>query len=223
MLKTTNYDDSVQLLFKNARSRKYPKNQIICYQGDKLTEIYQIKSGHIKAYTILDSGDNRTLFLLTKCDIFPIAFSLTLDWDQHQLRYFYQSMTNVEVDILDHSAFKQMIEDDPKKMTAYLSYMSASNQAIMSQLEVMKNKKAINKVAMLLPYLVDKLGEEIAPNKYRLDLKLSHQEIADLSGVTRETTTTLIKELKKQGVLEQKRAGWVVTIDPDAEEEHFIG
>jgi len=88
----------------------------------------------------------------------------------------------------------------------------------------MKNKKAINKVAMLLPYLVAKCGEQIAPHKYRLALKLSHQEIADLSGVTRETTTTLIKQLKKDGTLEQKRSGWIVTIKPEDDgEELFIG
>jgi CRP-like cAMP-binding protein len=74
----------------------------------------------------------------------------------------------------------------------------------------MKNKKAIDKVAMLLPYLISKSGKKLRPDVYQLQLKLSHQEIADLSGVTRETTTTLIKELEKAGVIDQRKGHWIV-------------
>jgi len=82
----------------------------------------------------------------------------------------------------------------------------------MNQLEVMKNKKAIDKVGMLLPYLVSKSGKKIKPDVYELQLKLSHQEIADISGVTRETTTTLIKELEKDGIIDQRHGKWLINI-----------
>ena len=63
---------------------------------------------------------------------------------------------------------------------------------------------------MLLPYLVSKFGERIRPDAYRLKIKLSHQEIADLSGVTRETTTTLVKQLEKRGILEQLKGRLII-------------
>ena len=78
---------------------------------------------------------------------------------------------------------------------------------------IMKNKKAINKVELLLPYLIAKLGDPIGPHKYKLHIRLSHQEVADLSGVTRETTTTLVKQLEKRGVIEQARGQWVIHTD----------
>jgi CRP-like cAMP-binding protein len=77
----------------------------------------------------------------------------------------------------------------------------------------MKKKKAIYNVAMLLPYLVSKAGHKIKPGVYELDLKLSHQEIADLSGVTRETTTTLVKQLEKEKIIDQKRGAWVINLN----------
>jgi CRP-like cAMP-binding protein len=80
----------------------------------------------------------------------------------------------------------------------------------MIQLEVMKNKKAIDKVEMLLPYLISKAGKKIQPDAYELQLRMSHQEIADLSGVTRETTTTLIKELEHKGVIDQSHGRWII-------------
>ncbi len=207
------YSDQVEALFKNARQKKYPKNQIIGYQGDTLAYIHVIKEGYIKAYTILDSGDTRTMFILGPGDIFPIAFSLTLDWSAYQLRYFYQSLTDTALGLLEHSQFKSSIDTNQALASAYMNYMGASNEAIMNQLEAMKNKTAKDKIILLLPYLVNKLGKQIEPNVYKLIHKLSHQEIADLSGITRETTTALLKELEKEGIIKQQRSTWIIRLD----------
>ena len=126
------------------------------------------------------------MFILGPGDIFPIAFSLTLDWSEYEIRYFYQSLTDITVHMLDWQSFKSLIDTNPKNANVYMTYMSSSNLGIMHQLEVMKNKTAKDKISLLLPYLVSKLGEKVKPNTYRLQLKLSHQEIADLSGITRE-------------------------------------
>ena len=204
------YQASIEKLFSRARIKKYPKNQLIYYEGDELTQFYLVKEGYVKAYTILDSGDTRTIFLLGPGDIFPIAFSVSLDWHNYKIKYFYQSLTDVTVRHLSRDTFKEIIEASTESMRVYLAYVSATNEAIMKQLEVMKSKKAINKVVMLLPYFISKFGERIRPNAYRLKIKLSHQEIADLSGVTRETTTTLVKQLEKRGILEQIKGRLII-------------
>ncbi|MBI2008879.1 Crp/Fnr family transcriptional regulator [Candidatus Saccharibacteria bacterium] len=204
------YQARIEKLFAKASTKKYPKNQLIYYEGDELTHFYLIKEGYVKAYTILDSGDTRTIFLLGPGDIFPIAFSVSLDWHNYKVKYFYQSLTDVTMRVLSRDTFKEIIEASTESMKVYLAYVSATNEAIMKQLEVMKSKKAINKVVMLLPYFISKFGERIRPNAYRLKIKLSHQEIADLSGVTRETTTTLVKQLEKRGILEQIKGRLII-------------
>lgn len=204
------YQAKIEKLFKSASTKLYPKNQLIYYSGDDLSQIYLIKEGYVKAYTILDSGDLRTIFILGPGDIFPIVFSATLEWDTYKVKYFYQSMNDVSLLSLPKNTFKDLIEANTDNLKTYIAYMSASNEAIVRQLEVMKSKKAINKVVMLLPYLISKLGERVRPNAYRLKIKLSHQEIADLSGVTRETTTTLVKQLEKTGRLEQQKGRLII-------------
>jgi CRP-like cAMP-binding protein len=206
----SNYLKAIGKLFEGGRLKVYPKNQLIHYQGDPLSHIHMVKSGYIKAYTILDSGDTRTILILGPGDIFPLAFSASLDWENYHIHYFYQTLCDAEVISLDSEALKQSIDTSKQMMSIYMNYIAASNQAIMNQLEVMKNKKAIDKVAMLLPYLVSKAGKKIKPNVYELQLKLSHQELADLSGVTRETTTTLVKELEKEGIIDQSQGHWLI-------------
>ena len=210
---SSNYRKALEKLFNDARPKLYPKNQLVHYQGDPLSHIYLIQSGYVKVYTILDSGDTRTILILGPGDIFPMAFSTSLDWENYQIRYFYQSLSDSKLLILPSDELKRHIDSDQEMMGTYMNYIAASNEAIMRQLEVMKNKKAINKMEMLLPYLISKAGKRIKPNVYQLQLKLSHQEIADLSGVTRETTTTLIKQLEKAGIIDQHRGKWLINTD----------
>src|SRR5438046_56223 len=148
------YTQRIQGLFKTARLRNYPKNQLIQYQGDDLTHIYLIKKGYIKVYTILDSGDTRTLLILGPGDIFQM--------------FFYQSLTDTQLHILESIELKKMIQTDTKALNTYLQYVAATNRSILNQLEVMKNKKAINKILLLLPYLIGKLGRQLKPNVYQL-------------------------------------------------------
>jgi CRP-like cAMP-binding protein len=202
------YLERINRVFKNGQNRRYAKNQLVHYSGDPLTNIYLIESGFIKAYTILDSGDTRTILILGPGDIFPMSFSSSMDWENYTIRYFYQTLSEIQVMSLPSIDLKHNIDQDSEIMETYMFYLSASNEAIMNQLEIMKNKKAIDKVMMLLPYLIGKAGKEVKPGIFELQLKLSHQEIADLSGVTRETTTTLIKELEKQGIIDQHSGKW---------------
>jgi len=208
----SNYLKGLDKLFEGGTPKTYPKNQLIHYEGDPLTNIYLVESGFIKAYTILDSGDTRTILILAPGDIFPLAFSASMDWENYHVRYFYQTLSDVKLLSMLSEVMRNHIENDSAMMSTYMGYISASNEAIMNQLEIMKNKKAIDKVGLLLPYLISKAGKKIKPGVYELELKLSHQEIADLSGVTRETTTTLIKELENMGVLDQSASKWLINL-----------
>lgn len=212
------YSRAVDKLFESAREKIYPKNQLIQYQGDLLTHVYLITAGYVKVYTILDSGDMRTLLILGPGDIFPLMYSLESGWNTYQLSYFYQSLTDTKLKLLEASDIRHKIDTDATIKDLYITYLASTNHAIMSQLEIMKSKKAINKIVLLLPYLINKLGQQIRPNVYQLKVKLSHQELADLSGVTRETTTTLIKKLEKTGKIKQKGGKMLIKTDSDDEE-----
>lgn len=209
----TEYIIGIKKIFKNARTRRYPKNQIVNYAGDPLTHINFINKGYVKVYTILDSGDTRTILILGPGDLFPLAFSTNLDWENYETKYFYQTLTDLELSALDTHEFQRIISHSPDMMRAYMNYTMATNSAVLNQLEVMKSNNAIQRIAMLLPYLVTKMGKRLKPNTYQLRVKLSHQEMADLSGVTRETTTALVKKLEKKGTIKQQKSGWIIKTD----------
>ncbi|MBI4034463.1 Crp/Fnr family transcriptional regulator [Candidatus Saccharibacteria bacterium] len=204
------YDEQIRQLFKDARLKYYPKNQIIQYQGDKLSQVYLIVKGYVKNYTILDSGDTRTLFILGPNDVFPVVFTAGNNWHDYEIRYFYQSLTDVQLRVLTADDFMRIIDEDKTKRQAYMSFVSAVNESMVDQLEAMKQKSAIARIVYMLPYLMHKMGQRVGPAAYQLKIKLTHQELADISGVTRETTTTLVKKLEKKGAIKQKQGRLVI-------------
>jgi CRP-like cAMP-binding protein len=48
----SNYLKGIVKLFSDGRPKRYPKNQLIHYAGDPLTNIYMVEDGFIKAYSI---------------------------------------------------------------------------------------------------------------------------------------------------------------------------
>src|SRR5438876_138708 len=115
------YNRQTDGLFADGLERTYMKNQLINYQGDSLSHFYLIRQGYIKAYTILEAGDTRTIMLLNPGDIFPIAFSVSLDWSKYHIKHFYQTLSEVTLTAVDRESFKETIDTDMEKMQAYVT------------------------------------------------------------------------------------------------------
>jgi CRP-like cAMP-binding protein len=200
--------NTVDMLFRNGTTRSYDRNQLIYYQGDPISGVHFIEEGFVKAYTILDTGEMRTMFLFGPGEIFPLAISTYRDWQKRSVRYFYQTLKRTRLRSVSYEELRDLVLSDPAAMDIYLNEVARTNESILDQLEIMKSKRAIDKVSMLLPYLVEKMGQRIDPDTYQLAVKLSHQEIADLSGITRETATLQLKNLEKKHIIEHRGAKW---------------
>jgi CRP/FNR family transcriptional regulator len=205
-----NYGPVIRDAFNDARLKKITKGQIIHYQGDAVTEILYLQKGYVKAYIILDSGETRTMFLLSENDIFPVSFSLAANWSGESIKYFYEAMSNVETRLLSPAELKRRTDNNPHLTTAILSYMAYANESVIELLESTKSKSATDKVEAALRYIVRKLSTDRRGSTYELGLRLSHQEIADLCGLTRETVSVALKSLEKNG--QAKIKGSTITI-----------
>lgn len=192
------YIKNIKELFDSSRSKKISKGQIILYQDDPVTEVFFVRSGYVKAYLILESGETRTMFILGRNDLFPISFSMATSWADDKIKYFYEAMSDVETCTLSTADLKLRTERDPHMTTSLLSYMAHANESVIELLESTKTKSAADKVIATLKYIAGKLGSERPGGVYKMDIKLSHQEIADICGTTRETVSVAIKSLEKK-------------------------
>lgn len=174
------------------------RQQIIIYEGDEVSKFYYLQSGYVKVYNITEDGDERTLMIRGPGDIFPMLKDPTQPI--YSARYFHSALTDVEIGVIDQAELLKETEASREAAWALLRYVSEFSASLTERLSQIENKTAEGKLEYLLPYLKDVCGQPIGKGgDYRLDLKLTHQDLASLLGIARETVSREMQKLVKQG------------------------
>ncbi|VAX30579.1 transcriptional regulator, Crp/Fnr family, partial [hydrothermal vent metagenome] len=82
-----------------------------------------------------------------------------------------------------------------------------------AKVQMLNFNNASQRVKMLLIMLSDKYGSK-TDGGIILGIKLTHQDLAEMSGMTRETVTRVIDKLQKSGEIEVLR-NKVIRLTPD--------
>jgi len=168
-----------------------------------------MKRGYLKLYSINEQGDERILMIFPPNTAFPIVPNMLAN-EPHVLRYFYQAMTDVEMYRLTREKFAHFLEKNEEAYQLVLEYVTQLAGELVRRLGIIENKDASNKITSVMSYLTQVCSKQISPHKYRVSFKITHQDIASLAGLGRETASVQIKQLEKDKVIEQKKDGRLI-------------
>ncbi|MEM8502173.1 MAG: Crp/Fnr family transcriptional regulator [Cyanobacteria bacterium P01_D01_bin.1] len=141
--------------------------------------LWKIHKGYIRTLTYDSQGEPVPIGFWSVGDIvgYPIAQTYP---------YIAECLTTVEVEYLDigYRLSREML----------LSQVRQSNEL----LKIAHCQQAEERLLQLICWLAERFGHR-AGNSHQIDLKLTHQEIAESTGMTRVTVTRLIKSLERKG------------------------
>jgi CRP-like cAMP-binding protein len=81
---------------------------------------------------------------------------------------------------------------------------------------LIRSEKTVEvKLLRLLSWLSQKFAGENDQQGKSIDLRLTHQDLADIIGTTRVTITRLVAQLETQGVIERLPLGRIIFHEPD--------
>jgi len=181
------------------RERIVHKRQIVLYQGEATTQFYLIKSGIVRAYTILENDTEMNIALYGPGDFFPssastsrVAFSV----------FYYETMSPAVLEAYPAEEFatvkRKLLAEQPE-------YWSHRYLGALLHINALAQVSAARKIAYGLQYLAIRFGAELMGGKYtRIDMKLTQQDIAALCGVSRETTNLELGKLRDKNILTEK-------------------
>ena len=86
--------------------RKVRSGQIILYQGEAVTRSFCVNEGLVRAYVIHDSGEEGTVALFAKGNIFPIATSFDI---APVTLFYYEAVTDSNLSAMNHDEFQEFI------------------------------------------------------------------------------------------------------------------
>lgn len=190
-------------------TRQFAKKRTILFQGEIPRGAMILESGLVKVYGITTGGDQRTITLLAAGDIFPVE--CVFDKSRVSL-YYYEALTDCSVLSLPKSEFVAALEKDGVlKNQVFQSYMAHYTSATM-HIYALEHSHAQEKLVYILQYLVARFGEKQPDGLTKIELRLSHQDIAEMVGLTRETTAVELHRLKDRGLIDYQRFSYYVNL-----------
>jgi CRP/FNR family cyclic AMP-dependent transcriptional regulator len=181
-------------------TRSFKKGEIIIFQGEAPRKAFVVKSGTVKAYNLSVSGDEKPVAFYGSDNAFPTA------WIYGKLPsaiYYYEAFTpEVEIYMIDRDEYVNFVKRRPELLYQELERLLADQLGGSIRLNALQHSRASDKLIYTMHYLALTHGKSVGQQRVELQLELTHQDFANLTGLTRETAATELNKLKKQGVID---------------------
>jgi CRP-like cAMP-binding protein len=174
--------------------------------------LYMLKEGKLKLYKINPDGKKFIVSILGSGNVFGETDSFSLGTKDS----FIETMNETILCTLGKEQFEKFLAERPHlavKIMKELSSMLKDRDAMLSQL-------ALNTVRDRILHLLKTLALKFGIPKgdhHLIDIPLSHEEIANMIGSTRETVSTVLKELSAEKIIKTGRMVIYVNLDEISE------
>lgn len=180
-------------------TREFKKGEIIIFQGEVPRSGYVVKSGVVKAYNLSVSGDEKPVAFHSTDAIFPSP------WVYGKIPnaiYYYEAFTpQVVLAAVERDEFVAYVKSHPDLLYMELERFLLDQLGKSMRLNALQHSRASDKLLYTLHYLALNHGKTVGPQKIEIVLDLTHQDFANLTGLTRETAATELNKLKRDGVI----------------------
>ena len=179
--------------------KQFKKGEIIIFQGEAPRSAFVVKSGVVKAYNLSVNGDEKPVGFYTARDTFPGAWTYG---KTPSAIYYYEALSpDVSLYAVPREDYVNFIKSNPDLMFAELERYVIDHLAKSMRLNALQHSRAGDKLIYTLHYLALSHGVRKSPQTVEISLNLTHQDFANLTGLTRETAATELNKLKHLGII----------------------
>ncbi len=197
-------DDELRKLKSITFNRHYSKRSNVFVQGQAREGIYFIKRGVIKIYKVNEDGAEQVIFYLHEGDLFPHAGF----FENTPYPATAEVAEEAELIFIPTGDFEQLLLAHPSIAIAVMKNMSQKIEHLQRKVQEFIAMDVNRRIISILVRLVEEHGQRTdCENKETIHLKLpiTHQDIANMAGTSRETVNRLFNQLKKQEILRMNR------------------
>jgi CRP-like cAMP-binding protein len=201
--------EALQVLAPNIKVGNYRPRQVIYLPGDRAQGVHFLTSGRIKISKVTRDGKELTLAYRTEGDFFGEPCLLD-GGPREEMAEAMDASVTVEV---DRELLDQLLKTSGAAAYKFSRALIARRKDLETRVEQLIFKDVGSKLAELLLSLGHEHG--IADERGLIvGLKITHQEMANLIGSTRETVSLTLSQFKRKGLI-QTEGRKVILADPE--------
>ena len=190
--------------------KKLTKGEVVVYQEERLQQTYVVKSGVIRCYDISLDGNQQLIWLVSEGELFPASTPLETD---EKAPFFYSAFVDSEVYVVNRRRLAFFLKTHPDTLFDAYSDITRRLTDLQYRVNAAAKPKAREKILHTLAFIADRFKNRKGGRQVEVSLPLTHQDIADLVGLTRETTTTTLRLLRKEGFVEYDKKHLLIRRD----------
>ena len=172
--------------------REFRRNDTILNEEDTNEYMYLILSGKVKIVQTSEDGKETILAIHKSGDFFG---EMTLI-DGKTMPASVLAYEDTLTAIISQKNFNEMISTQEKINRQLLIILCSRLRESWDRIQLLNFNNAAHRMKMLFTMLSDKYGEKTEEGM-TLAIKLTHQDIANMAGITRETVTRVIDRWQK--------------------------
>ena len=188
-------------IYKNMQVRNAQLGETIFNQGDVPKNLYVILEGSLYVTEFTEDGKSVSHELISKGDCFGEIAII----DQKLRSASILCAENVKLGVLSSNFVQNVLLKDINICTNLLQKFSSIIRKMNTQVFNLVTASAKKRLLFHISYLSESRVDQ--PTKKILDKSLSHADLASLSGMTRETVSRIMSELRNEGFISTNSNG----------------
>jgi len=173
---------------------------------DQVKNVIYITSGFLRIYSLTPDGKEVTLTYLNPAKNKHLAYGPA----HSSPNTFIEAATEVQLHSMPRKKLIKFLHNNPDNYISFIGSLIEQSHTLFRQLKWLKIGSAYLNTTAHIYFLFTELGNK-NKNEITIDMPVTHQTIANLTGLTRETVTAQIKRLKRKGLIKYQKKMLITT------------
>src|SRR3990170_3991305 len=180
--------------------QSYKRGEILIRAEEEPPGVFYMINGYVKMASIFENGSELTVNIFKQGAFFPMLWAIA-DSDN---AYFYQAMTSTEVFKATRGDALKFINDNPDVLYDLTRRLLVGMDGLLSTTQQLLYGNAYKRVASAFIVSAKRFGKSFKNKNVLIDIPLTHQDIANLAGITRKTTKQRVNLSEKSKIYSKK-------------------
>src|SRR5512140_2387310 len=197
-------ETEAQRVARLCTERKFRKGATIFSKGDPANALYIVKGGKVRILSLSDKGTETIVHILKEGAIFG-----ELLLSEEERAFTAVAGTDALVTILSKGSLVELLASIPTISQNFIRLLSKRLAKVEKESGEFGHTWSYNRLSKVLLRLCEEHGKE-TPKGTVIPLRLTHEDLANLIGTTRETVTTQMIRFRRMGLVKRQDHSLVV-------------
>lgn len=183
--------------FSQFKTHAIKKGRTFLRAGDTPHGVYFIKKGYARIYSVSSGGKELTLVIYKAGDFFPVVWTFT----SKPSIYYYEALSDLEISIAPRLQFVKFIRENPDVSDEVLKGIIERFQIALRRMEYLTFGNVSSRLASVFLIFVESFGVKKESGEIQIPIPLTHNDVAHIVGVARETVSIELKKFFDKGII----------------------